>query len=145
MCSSGSVECLSVETVARDCNRHISHWIYNRYLAQAVTPLTYFREVSHSNIGQNIDCSDWGFSWFSLVPPTKFRDRYHKPGNDCYVTQNFPFIVHYEVSRDSAVARGTDYELNGRGVGVRVQVRARYFPSSHPPGRFWGPPSLLSN
>jgi hypothetical protein len=43
-------------------------------------------------------------------------------------------------SRDSAVGIATGYELDDRGVGVRVPVGARIFTSPCRPDRLWGPP-----
>jgi hypothetical protein len=37
------------------------------------------------------------------------------------------------------------YNMDVRGVGVRVPVEARFFSSPRGPNRFWGPPSLLFN
>jgi hypothetical protein len=48
-------------------------------------------------------------------------------------------------SRNSAVGIETGYELDDRGVGVRVPVRARIFSSPRGPDRIWSPPNLLSN
>jgi hypothetical protein len=48
-------------------------------------------------------------------------------------------------SRDSTVGIASGYGLDGRGVGVRVLVVARFFSSSRRPNWFWGPPSLLYN
>jgi hypothetical protein len=48
-------------------------------------------------------------------------------------------------SRDSSVGIATGYELDDRGVGVRVQVWSRILTSPCRPDRFWGPPNLLSN
>jgi hypothetical protein len=39
-----------------------------------VTVQTCNREVRGSTVVWIIVYSDWGFSWFSLVPPGKFRD-----------------------------------------------------------------------
>jgi hypothetical protein len=39
----------------------------------------------------------------------------------------------------------TVYELEGRGLGVRLPVRARFSFSPRRPDRLWGPPSHLSN
>jgi hypothetical protein len=44
--------------------------------------------------------------------------------------------------RDSAVAIVTGYRLDGRGVGFRVPVKARFLSSPRRSDRFWGPPSL---
>jgi hypothetical protein len=61
--------------------------------------------------------------------------------------QAFPefnmFLIVRE-SQDSAVGIATGYGLDGRSVGVRVPVGARYFSSARRPDRLWGPPSLLS-
>jgi hypothetical protein len=48
-------------------------------------------------------------------------------------------------SRNSAVGIETGYGLDGRGVGVRVPVGAKFFSSPQRSDRFWRPPSLLSN
>jgi hypothetical protein len=50
-----------------------------------------------------------------------------------------------ERSRGSTVGITTGYGLDDRGVGVRVPVRARIFPSPRSPDRFWSQTSLLSN
>jgi hypothetical protein len=47
-------------------------------------------------------------------------------------------------SRDSSVGILTGYGLDGRGVGVRVRVGARFVFSPRRPDRFWGPPSPVS-
>jgi hypothetical protein len=44
---------------------------------------------------------------------------------------------------DSAVGIETGYGLDDGGVGVRVPVGSRIFPSPHCPHWMWGPPSLL--
>jgi hypothetical protein len=59
--------------------------------------------------------------------------------------QIFNFYIPYKKSQDSAVGIATGYELDGRGVGVRVPVRSRIFSSPRRPDRLWCPPSLLSN
>jgi hypothetical protein len=46
-------------------------------------------------------------------------------------------------SRYSIVDIATGCGLDDQGVGVRVQVGSRNFPSPRPPYRLWGPPSLL--
>lgn len=43
-------------------------------LSQAVTLLTWVREVPGSNVVLDTDFSDWGFSSFSSTPPGKYRD-----------------------------------------------------------------------
>jgi hypothetical protein len=47
--------------------------------------------------------------------------------------------------RDGAVGIATGYELDDRGVRVRVPVGSRIFTSPYLPNRLWGPPNLLSN
>jgi hypothetical protein len=47
-------------------------------------------------------------------------------------------------SRDSAVGIATGYELDDRGVGVRVPVKSRIFSSRRRPDRFWGSPNFRS-
>jgi hypothetical protein len=56
---------------------------------------------------------------------------------------HFPTVL--ARSRDSAVSIATGYELDNRGVGVRVQVVSRIFSSPRHPHQLWGPPSFLSN
>jgi hypothetical protein len=51
----------------------------------------------------------------------------------------------YVGSRDSSVGIATCYGLDDRGVGVRVPVGPRIFPSPRRTGPLWGAPSLLSN
>jgi hypothetical protein len=43
------------------------------------------------------------------------------------------------------VGTATRHGLDGRRVGVRVPVGARFFSSPRSPDRFRGPPSLLTN
>jgi hypothetical protein len=57
----------------------------------------------------------------------------------------FCFVYETSRSRDSAVGIATAYELDDRGVGVRVPVELRIFSSPRRPDRLWGPSSLLSN
>jgi hypothetical protein len=45
--------------------------------------------------------------------------------------------------RDSAVGIATGYELDDRGVGVRVPVWSKIFSSPYRPDQLWGPPNLL--
>jgi hypothetical protein len=52
---------------------------------------------------------------------------------------------HTDGSRDSSVGIATGYGLDDRGVGVRVPLQSYIFISPALPGRFWGPPSLISN
>jgi hypothetical protein len=47
--------------------------------------------------------------------------------------------------RESAVGTATRYGLDGRGIGVWVQVGSKILSSPRRPDRLWGPPSLLSN
>jgi hypothetical protein len=51
----------------------------------------------------------------------------------------------YPWSRDSSVGIATGYGLDGRGVGVRVPVEAKFFSSPRRPERLWAPPNLLPN
>jgi hypothetical protein len=48
-------------------------------------------------------------------------------------------------SRDSAVGIAAGDGPDDGGVGVRVPVVSRIFPSSRIQDWFWGPPSLLFN
>jgi hypothetical protein len=45
----------------------------------------------------------------------------------------------------SSVGITTGYELDYRGVGVRVLVGSTIFISLYRPDQLWGPPSLSSN
>jgi hypothetical protein len=55
------------------------------------------------------------------------------------------YCYYYSVgSRDIGVDIAIGYGLNGRGVGVRVPVRARFFSFPQRPDWLWDPPSLLS-
>jgi hypothetical protein len=47
--------------------------------------------------------------------------------------------------RDKVVGIVTGYGLDDRGVGFRVPLGSRIFPSPRRPNRLWGPPNLLSN
>jgi hypothetical protein len=58
---------------------------------------------------------------------------------------NFLAYLFHNVRRDSAIDIATGYELDDRGVGVRVPVGSRIFSFQCRPDRLWGPPSLLSN
>jgi hypothetical protein len=49
------------------------------------------------------------------------------------VNINGNFSVILKVSRDSVVGIATNYELNDRGVGVRVPVESRIFFSTRRP------------
>jgi hypothetical protein len=58
------------------------------------------------------------------------------------------FVISYNpcvMRRDSAVGIAIGYELDDRGVGVRVPVVSRIFSSPRRPDRFCGPPNLLSD
>jgi hypothetical protein len=46
-------------------------------------------------------------------------------------------------SWDSVVGRATGYELDHRGVGVRVPLGAKFFSSPRRPNWFWCPPTFL--
>jgi hypothetical protein len=45
----------------------------------------------------------------------------------------------------SALSIATGYGLDGKGVGVRFPIGARFLFSLHRPDLFWSSPSLLSN
>jgi hypothetical protein len=53
-------------------------------------------------------------------------------------------IPYHSRCYDSAVGLVTGYGLDDEGVGVRVPAEERIL-TPFPPGRFWGPPSLLWN
>lgn len=62
------------------------------------------------------------------------------------ITEEPSYVGHcFLVSRDSSVGIQTTYGLDGRGVGVRVPVRERFFTFTRLAERLWGPHSLLSN
>jgi hypothetical protein len=62
-----------------------------------------------------------------------------------YWTEQLIYLHFRTGSRDSVVGIATSYGLDGRGVGVRVQVGSRIFSSPNRPDRLWGPTNLLSN
>jgi hypothetical protein len=64
-----------------------------------------------------------------------------------WVLKRFFFLSvrNFTRSQHSAVSIVTGYRLNDRGVEVWVSVGLRIFYSPHHPGRFWGPPSVLSS
>jgi hypothetical protein len=45
----------------------------------------------------------------------------------------------------SAISTAPAYGLDDRGVGVRIPIGSRIFPSPRRPDRLWGPPNLVSN
>jgi hypothetical protein len=47
--------------------------------------------------------------------------------------------------QSSVIDAASSYGLDDRGVGIRVPVESRIFPSLSRPDRHLGPPSLLSN
>jgi hypothetical protein len=47
--------------------------------------------------------------------------------------------------RDGVFGIATGYELDDRGIGVRVPIGSRIFSSPRRPNRLWGQPNLLSN
>jgi hypothetical protein len=57
----------------------------------------------------------------------------------------FNILLTARESPDSIDRIATGYGLDGRRVGVRVQVRARFLSSLRRPDWFWGPLNLLSN
>jgi hypothetical protein len=65
----------------------------------------------------------------------------------CYKFQDQTFNDASVVSSswDSAVGIVSGYGLDGRGIRVRVPIRAKFFSSPCHPDQFWDPPSLLSN
>jgi hypothetical protein len=54
-------------------------------------------------------------------------------------------LHNFTLNRHSVVDIATGYELDDRGVGVRVPVGSRIFSSLCLPDRLCGPPSLLFN
>jgi hypothetical protein len=46
---------------------------------------------------------------------------------------------------NNVVGTATGYDLDDRGIGVRLPVGSRIFSSPHRPDRLWGTSSLLSN
>jgi hypothetical protein len=57
------------------------------------------------------------------------------------ISSSFLSFLLFLGGRNSAVDIATGYGLDGRGVGVRVPVRARFFSSPVRPDRFWGQPA----
>jgi hypothetical protein len=62
-------------------------------LAQVVTLLSRTWEVLRSNIGQNIDYSDRGVSWFSSVPSGKCHDSTLNLEHDRFLPHPFRLII----------------------------------------------------
>jgi hypothetical protein len=70
---------------------------------------------------------------FTLFQTGKFNSKVEpSPGTDCVPSSK----LHCILSRDSEVGIAIGYKLNGRGVGVWVPVRERFF--SSPLARFPG-------
>jgi hypothetical protein len=61
------------------------------------------------------------------------------------ITQVYIYTVIVISSRDGVVGIATSYELDDRGVGVRIPVGWRIFSSPNRPDRLWGPHNLLSS
>jgi hypothetical protein len=74
----------------------------------------------------------------------KTRELTGLPGSVAYFRENYTGFSSVR-SWDSAVGKATGYRLDGRGVGFRVPIRARFFAYSRRPDRFWDQPSLLSD
>jgi hypothetical protein len=57
------------------------------------------------------------------------------------------FLTYLELyrSRDIAIGVATGYDLDQRGVGVRVPVWSRIFCSPRRPDRLWGPLNHVCN
>jgi hypothetical protein len=51
------------------------------------------REVPRSNLGPETGYPNWGFSWFSSVPPGECRDRSLKLSHDRFLPNPFQFII----------------------------------------------------
>jgi hypothetical protein len=65
-------------------------------------------------------------------------------------TQFYIFVFIYGLFTDvvsdlNTVGIATGYELDDKGVGVRVPIGSRVFSSPCRPDRLWDPPNLLSN
>jgi hypothetical protein len=52
------------------------------------------REVPGLNLGPQTGYPDWGFSWFSSLPPNKCWDSTLKLGHHCFLWIIFQFIIH---------------------------------------------------
>jgi hypothetical protein len=77
---------------------------------------------------------------FMFIEPRAFRIHLSSPGFmdiGCGIGIRYTLVLTHW-SRDSAVGIASGYELDGRGVGVRVPVGSRMFSSSRRPDRFWG-------
>jgi hypothetical protein len=57
----------------------------------------------------------------------------------------FRIVTILVMSQGSGVVTATGYSMDGRGIGVRVPVEARFVASSRRPDRFWGPPNVVSH
>jgi hypothetical protein len=92
-----------------------------------LTLLLRIREVQGSNLGY----PDWGFSWFSSVPPGKFWDSTLKLGNDRFLPHPFQYITHsshlHSMLYDLSHWKET---LNKLQIGRLVVVMGRDFVSA---------------
>jgi hypothetical protein len=94
-----------------------------RKRASTFTLLTCIREAPGSNLGQDTNYSDQGFSFVFLTPHKQIPGQYLK------------LRAAYIFCRDSSVGVATRYWLDDRGVGVRVPVGSRIFTTPCCPGR----------
>jgi hypothetical protein len=85
---------------------------------------------------------------FLFTPPSSHCNRFKRQNSEnCFhyfYRPNSKYLPSLMEGRDSSVGIATGYKLEGRAVGVRVPVGARFFTSPRRPDRLWGPP-LLSN
>jgi hypothetical protein len=59
-----------------------------------LTLLLSILEVTGSILSSDIGYPEWGFSWFLTVPPGECRDSTLKFVHDCFLPNNFQFIIH---------------------------------------------------
>jgi hypothetical protein len=81
-----------------------------------------------------------GYSTLSLQVAVGNTSSYMS--NYTYLMIGLPFLVR---SLGNVIGTATSYGLDGRGVGGRIPVQTKFVSSPSRPGRFWEPPSLLSN
>jgi hypothetical protein len=116
-------------------------------LQLSLTQICQFAQQAGMKIVIRLRGSPTNFAWVKL--PTRLETvrkcSIHNTAN------NFPsslvmLAIYCTVwSQDSAVGMATCYDLDGRGIGIRVPAEAKIFPPSRRSYWFWGLPSFLSN
>jgi hypothetical protein len=140
------------------CSRkYTSLLIYNAISTNPMWVLSYgiwnglvlhkYIDVSEDRITSTFDSENWGCNFLQNVTEHLPNYTASQPIRLCpngHCCENLQSNKN-PYTPDSSVGIATCYGLDGRGIGVRVPVEARFFASPRRPDRFWGPPSLLSN